>query len=76
MQWDLRELDQLPQVICGPGEYQTRSGAVVQITRISDKGNFCCYGYFADGQTDSWHWPGRFCRDIHSINDITGRLRP
>lgn len=67
----------LPVVITEPGDYITRSGERVTITRVSgvsDRHDHGCWGrYLPDGPDDSWHKSGRLYFSMTSGNDIISK---
>lgn len=62
----------LPTVITGPGNYRTRSGEVVIITRLRQarRHGFNCIGRYPSGVIDAWPKTGRLYFNITSDNDI------
>lgn len=61
----------LPVVITAPGEYVTRDGERVTISKASSLHDFGCTGTYApSGETDHWHRSGRMFAGRESRNDI------
>jgi len=62
-----------PTVITAPGEYTTRSGERVTVTKTSRLNDFDCFGVYADsGIAERWHRSGRLYAGVESRNDIVG----
>lgn len=65
-------LFELPTIITEPGEYLTREGAQVTITKTRwSLGQFSCLGcYTGTKVTDMWHCSGRTHASRETVNDI------
>lgn len=64
----------LPQVIKGPGQYLTRGGEIVTLTKVSDKNVFGNFGTYPSGEVDAWHRSGRLFAGQESQNDIVSKV--
>lgn len=63
-----------PVVITEPGDYLTRCGERVTITRASDRHDHGCHGrYLPNGPDDRWHKSGRLYFGMTSDNDIISK---
>ena len=59
-----------PTIIVKPGEYKTRSGEIVVISKVTESFYLQCYGYYKNGVAESWHKSGRIFANVISENDI------
>ncbi len=66
----------LPVIITKPGFYQTRGGEKVRITKVSERHDFHCFGYYTNScaDTDCWHKSGRIFATSETANDIVKEL--
>ena len=61
----------LPVIITTPGEYITRGGERVTISKTSSLNDHGCVGVYAvNGISDAWHRSGRIYAGMESLNDI------
>lgn len=60
----------LPDVITGPGQYETRCGEVVTITQSSTCHDFGCRGTYSNGVKERWHKSGRIHFGQICDNDV------
>lgn len=64
----------MPTIITEPGQYLTRSGELVEITKVSAFHEFACAGTYAEAaRRDDWHKSGRLYATLECANDIVGR---
>lgn len=66
----------LPTIIDKIGNYKTRGGDVVEISRVSIKHDFGCRGRYLEpgGVAESWHKTGRIMEDRETLNDIVSAV--
>jgi hypothetical protein len=64
----------LPIVITEPGEYLTRGGETVTITKTSARNDHGCAGKYETGTPENWHRSGRIYFGMESQNDIVSRV--
>jgi hypothetical protein len=63
-------LEAAPAVITGPGPYITRGGESVEVTAVSRRNEFGCFGVRATGALECWHRSGRLCAEHEFAHDI------
>ncbi|WP_338924705.1 hypothetical protein V0M98_34365 (plasmid) [Pseudomonas silesiensis] len=63
-----------PDIVTAPGEYFTRKGERVVVTKVSTHHDFGCVGAYVDcGTRESWHKSGRIRATSETLNDIVRR---
>ncbi|SED37738.1 hypothetical protein SAMN05216178_7001 [Pseudomonas saponiphila] len=64
----------LPVVVDEPGDYVTRCGETVTVSKASSRHDFGCVGTYANcGTEDRWHKSGRLQAGRESNNDIVSK---
>jgi hypothetical protein len=72
----------LPDVIDGPGAYETRSGETVEVyavallpgTQLPKRTVFGCHGTYSCGTVEHWHTTGRLLFAKETANDIVRKV--
>ena len=65
----------LSDIIDDPGSYKTRSGDIVQIKKVTNRGFFNCYGNYKDGTQEQWTKSGRIFKYRETQNDIIFKIK-
>jgi hypothetical protein len=64
----------LPDIVTVPGEYFTRKGERVVVTKVSTHHDLNCVGAYVDcGTAERWHKSGRIRATSETLNDIVRR---
>lgn len=64
----------LPVIVDEPGQYRTRCGEEVNITKVSKRHDLGCCGLYAEGTEEHWHKSGRIFANVTSWNDIVEKI--
>lgn len=64
----------MPDIITEPGQYKTREGATVTVTRINKMRRFGCVGHYEGGLIENWHRSGRILESRETTNDIVEKI--
>lgn len=65
-----------PDIVTEPGEYVTRKGERVVVTKVSTHHDFDCFGSYVDcGTLERWHKSGRILATSETLNDIVRLIK-